>query len=292
MTYRSILKIADLSMAEIDGILARARELLGGAVASSPRAQRVIGLVFLEESLRTRVGFNVAAARLGWSSVEVIERRDGPTTSPESLRDTLRTVAGYADVLVLRAGEPLDGRLTDALPAGVINGGDRGVDAEHPSQALIDLFAIEEFAGPIGNLHVAVCGDPTMRAARSLLRLLSRRAPGQLSIIAAPGASAESMLPSTFGKPPELRTLRDVADVDVLYVAGIPHDALPLGVRSELLVDAHALDRLPPGAVVVSPLPVIDEIAVEIRVAPKVRIFEQSDLGLFVRMALLEFVVG
>ena len=292
MTYRSILKIADLSMAEVDGILARAGELRRGTATSPPRVQRVIGLIFLEESLRTRVGFNVAAARLGWSPVEVIERRDGPTTSPESLGDTLRTVAGYADALVLRAGEPLDARLTGALPAAVINGGDRGSDAEHPSQALIDLLAIEEFAGPIGNLHVAVCGDPTMRAARSLLRLLARRAPRQLSIIAAPGASATGMLPAIFDMPAELRTLRDIADVDVLYVAGIPHDTLPLHVRSELLVDARALDRLPTSAIVLSPLPVIDEIAVDIRVDPKVRIFEQSDLGLFVRMALLEFVVG
>jgi aspartate carbamoyltransferase catalytic subunit len=80
----------------------------------------------------------------------------------------------------------------------------------------------------------------------------------------------------------------DVGDVDVLYVAGIPHGALDEPGRARLRVDRKALAALPPDAVVLSPMPVIDEIATTARSDPRIGMFRQSDDALFVRMALIE----
>jgi aspartate carbamoyltransferase catalytic subunit len=79
--------------------------------------------------------------------------------------------------------------------------------------------------------------------------------------------------------------------VDVLYVAGIPHGALDEPGRARLRVDRKALAALRPGAVVLSPMPVIDEIATTARSDPRIRMFQQSDDALFVRMALIEALV-
>ena len=84
----------------------------------------------------------------------------------------------------------------------------------------------------------------------------------------------------------------DVDDVDVLYVAGIPHGALDEPRRARLRVDRKALAALPPDAVVLSPMPVIDEIASTARSDPRIGMFRQSDDALFVRMALIEALLA
>jgi aspartate carbamoyltransferase catalytic subunit len=249
----------------------------------------VVGLAFLETSLRTRVGFAAAAARLGATSVEVLDVRQSTTSMPESVEDTMRTLAGYVDVLVARLGVPLE------VPAGaripVLNAGDSGPRAEHPSQALIDLLALRKLPVPLEAQTVALCGDMRMRAARSLLLLLNRTTPKRLVLL------TESRLEDGFELPPalaemvEFRTLDHLDDVDVLYVVGIPHGALDESGRTRLRVTVEHLDALPAHARVLSPLPLIDEMERPAFTHPSVRMFEQSEDGLFVRMALLELLL-
>src|SRR5438094_849594 len=141
---RVVLSIDDLRNEDIQATLARAKEFADG---SPPLGDRhwVLGLVFLEPSLRTRIGFSTAALRLGWGWVDVDTRRSSPTSMPESWPDTLRTVSGMVDVVVARPGESLVGEAIAEATANVpfLNAGDVGEFAEHPSQALVDLFAIE-----------------------------------------------------------------------------------------------------------------------------------------------------
>jgi aspartate carbamoyltransferase catalytic subunit len=165
-----------------------------------------------------------------------------------------------------------------------VNAGGRGAEAEHPTQALIDLFAIETLAGPIDSLTVALCGDLRMRAARSLLRLFTVRTPRRVI-----GITSEMLL----GDAPlsiERRHPWDIADVDVLYVVGIPHEALPLNERESIIIGPRALAVLPSNATILSPMPVIDEISSEVRSDKRIRMFEQNDLSGFVRAAILEYV--
>lgn len=247
-------------------------------------------MIFLEPSLRTRVGFIAAASRLGWDHAEVFEHRSSRTSMKESWHDTMRVVAGYSDVIVARAARPMTDADRGLYPRPLINGGDAGPEAEHPSQALVDLFAIEEIVGPVGLLSVGVVGDPRMRAVRSLLVLLAARRPAGLVVLSDPEHTKDVTFPP--GLEPKLATSwHDLAGVDVLYVAGIPHEALPLDRRAGLILTATRLENLHPQCKVLSPMPVIDEMDERARRDARNRMFDQSDLGLYVRMALLERVV-
>jgi aspartate carbamoyltransferase catalytic subunit len=269
---------------EIRLILDRATSLRAGAAARLARPP-LVGLLFLETSLRTRVGFAAAAARLGGQSIDIAERRGSAVSMPEGWADTLRVVSGNVDLIVARPGRPLDAaQLRPLLVGGFLNGGDAGPCAEHPSQALIDLYAIEQARGPVAQLTVAICGDLRMRAVRSLVRLLGRFPPRRLVAISDPRLADGSIA--------EHRTPWDVDDVDVLYVAGIPHGALDEPGRARLRVDRKALAALPPDAVVLSPMPVIDEISTTARSDPRIRMFQQSDDAQFVRMALIEALLS
>lgn len=281
--------MVDIRPDEIDRILDRARQFRSGT-ATPDLLRSVVGLVFLEASLRTRTGFAAAAARLGATPIEVLSVRSGAATKPESAEDTLRTLAGYSDVLVARMGEPL------VIPAGVrvpvLNGGDRGPHAEHPSQALIDLFALQDLSADISTLTLALCGDLRMRAARSLLAMLSQRRPKRLVLVTEPALTDGFELPQSLRDLTEYRPLDDLADVDALYVVGIPYGAIDDDGRTRLRVTTGHLDALPEHAAVLSPLPVIDELERDALTHRHVRMFIQSDDGLFVRMAILELLLG
>jgi len=246
-----------------------------------------VGLLFLEGSLRTRVGFAAAAARLGGQFIDVAERRANAAAMPEGWADTLRVVSGNVDLIVARPGRQLDlEQLRPLLVSSFLNGGDVGRRSEHPSQALIDLYAIERTRGPVSQLTVAICGDLRMRAVRSLVRLFARFPPRRLVTI------SDSRLCDPTEVTAEQRAPWDIGDVDVLYVAGIPHGALDEPGRARLRVDRKTLAALPHDAVVLSPMPVIDEIATTARSDPRIRMFQQSDDALFVRMALIEALLS
>lgn len=287
-----VLSIDDLSDDEIARVLDRAAYFEGSR--QNPQVERdgVIGLMFTETSLRTRVGFAAAASRLGWRAIDIFERRHSPSSMTESWGDTLRTLSGYLDVLVARPGEHLDrALLADSLSIPYLSGGDVGPDAEHPSQALIDVYAIEQELGALRALTIAICGDLRMRSVRSLLKLLARRAPRHLVLITLPEVGAPESVPPQLSSRVEFRPPWALEDVDILYVAGIPHGAVSQDRRSALRVTWDAIATLPTKSVILSPLPVIDEIDSHARADPRIRMFEQSDRALFVRMAVLEEVV-
>jgi aspartate carbamoyltransferase catalytic subunit len=286
----SLLTVDDLSDVDVEAILSRASALRrGGQVGAGP--VRVLSLIFLEPSLRTRIGFMAAAARLGWQSLVVSEWRQGPLSMAESWFDTVRTVAGYSDVIVMRPGQPLDaGTLASAACCPIINGGDTGPDAQHPTQALIDLYAMRELVGPPSGLRLAIVGDPRMRAVRSLLALLERQPPVSLSLVADEAHLAECRFPEELRDRLQVTSWSRLGMVDVVYVAGIPHQSLPLERRNVLLATGARVAELPQHCVLLSPMPVIDEMDSEARHSVRNQMFDQSDLGLFVRMALLEHV--
>jgi aspartate carbamoyltransferase catalytic subunit len=287
---RALISVDDLDEAEISTILTRATEL-ERARAVMDKAGRVVGLLFFEASLRTRAGFAVAAARLGWTAVEVAAQRESPTSVAESVPDTLRTLSGMVDAIVARPGMPVDRRLVnDHVVCAYVNAGDTGPAAEHPTQALIDLYALERWRGPLSEIHLGICGDPRMRAVRSLLRILSRRPPRRISLYADDRHWSESSIPSSLAGIVDRRVLPQVDDLDVLYVAGIPHGALPLDARQRLIVTSAVMARLGPDAIVLSPLPLIDEVDPEVRADTRTWMFRQSDQGLLVRMAVLEWI--
>lgn len=256
-------------------------------------APAVVGLLFLEPSLRTRVGFTAAAVRLGIGPVSVAEQRQSEISMAESVGHTLRTLSGYCDVIVARVPQLLSGSVVpEDLRCPLLSGGDRGVTGEHPTQALIDLFALRTEFGALEGLRVVVCGDPKMRSVASLLRGLVRLGVGSVALLTTDTLLEDLVLPPQVeGNVRVIGDWTEAADADVVYVAGIPHQAVPLAERDRLRLTPEALSLLSDDCVVTSPLPVIDEIDPSAWSDPRLRAFEHSDDGLFVRMAALEFAL-
>lgn len=286
---RHLCTIDDLGDDQIAWLLDRASARADGTWSISGSASRLLGLLFLEPSLRTRIGFATAAARLGWASVEIHETRATAPEYAESVDDTIRVASGMCDLIVVRPGQPLSqlSGLSQAM-CPVVNGGDNGSGAEHPTQALIDLFVIERLRGPLGGLHVAIVGDATMRATRSLLSLFARRRPQHLTVVThASSSDRAKVLLARAGAVVETR-LPAAVDADVVYVGGMPHASVPVAVRREFVIDESFMAGLSPSAIVMSPMPVMDEIADDVRSDDRMEFFAQSDLSVHMRAAILE----
>lgn len=293
---RLLLSVDDLTTGEVAAVLARAEELRSGDRRPRGTDPLLIGLLFASASLRTRVGFHAAVASLGGQAVDVGELRWSPEMSAaESFEDTLRTVSGITDLVVARTPFAQTRELLEPNLVGpLINAGDA---SEHPTQALIDLFGIELERGPIGDLDIGICGDLGMRAVQSLVRLLERFPPRSLALMAPEGRDALS-----FDLPPELsarcdrRSIADFSDVDVVYLAGLPAQGkavdLDNDARRAFALTPERCAALRQEAVVVSPLPVIDEIDDSCRSDPRVRLWAPSDASVAVRAAVLELALG
>lgn len=294
---RHLLSIDDLDDDDVASVLARADDLAAGAAPAARGDRQLLALLFLASSMRTRVGFAAAGASVGLSALTIDELRfeDGMTAA-ETFADTIRVISGQAAAIVARTPFELDRKvIAREASVPVINGGDGW--NEHPTQALIDLHAIATFAPATDALRIGIVGDLRMHVSRSLVRLLARRPIAELRLIAPPGRDDLG-----FELPEALRscTLRadhwDTAGLDVIYLAGLPEGGGLLRLddagRGAFALDSKRVAALAPGAVVLCPLPRIDEISDDARDHPAVRVFEQSDLGHWVRTAVLEMLLG
>jgi aspartate carbamoyltransferase catalytic subunit len=286
MNGRVWRSIDDYSDGDIAWIMDRAARHRAGN-AMSLCAGAVVGLLFLETSLRTRLGFAAAAARLGAQPLMIWEQRHSLISAHESVQDTLEIMGGYCDLVVARLDRPL----AESLPAAgtrcpVLNGGDRGIACEHPSQAVVDWFALTSEYGGVRGKTVAVVGDPRMRAAASLFRLLARHQPARVVAVTRPA------LLDGFATPTGVEVVdswSDTGRIDVLYAVGIPHRSVPESDRAALRVTPAVLSCLTSNGVVMSPLPLIDEVSAAARADSRFRAFTHSHDGLFARMAIIEF---
>ncbi len=292
MPGRGLLSIDDLEPAEL-------RALVDETLA--PRTERVaavVGLFFLQPSTRTRLGFQAAVARLGGQSVELQELKEtGQMSSGESWADTVRSVGPYFDAVCVRHPDPYAtaeaGELLPDVP--VINCGN-GTD-EHPTQSVADLAAIARYAklSPHG-LRVTVAGDLRyMRAAHSLVLALAKVG-GVCVTGVSPGPLAlperySATLDGNGGTFRTAATLEEALDTDVLYMAGFaprtPAGEWDDASRRPYRLTASVARQLPADSVILCPLPRVDEIESEVDVLPQARYFEQSELALHARVAVL-----
>ncbi len=276
-------------------ILQRAEELSHECNSSYRPSNKVLGLLFFQPSTRTHFGFHAAIARLGGTGISLCERRyESAMSRAESPVDTVRSVSAYCDALVLRHGEPsVFKQAMDAAEVPVINGG-CGAD-RHPTQALIDLYAIRSSIGRLEGLHVGLAGDlATSRAARSLIRALTYFSPAELRLmLPAERPILAPELERFSGRVVRSLDYLDLTDLDVLYMAGFPEGVGNMKVsdrvRSQFRLTLARARKLCDRTSLLCPLPRIDEIAEAVDSLPQSRYFEQSAQGLFVRMALLEW---
>lgn len=285
---RHLTSIADLSDADIQRLLASARAMSAALHDQWERLDgSVISTAFFEPSTRTRLSFEAAAHRLG---ADVVGFSDPGTTSSskgETLEDTTRMLGGYSDLIVMR--HPKEGAALAAAkvsPVPVVNAGDG--PGEHPTQTLVDLFTIQEALGRLKGVKVAVVGDLKFgRTVHSLVPALRRLGADAVQVPAA-GLS----LPSKVGHTNEVTLDEAAADCDVLYVTRVQkerfHDAAEYErVKGSFVVGPELLTRNKSRAIVLHPLPRVDEIPASLDALPAAKYFDQARNGVPVRMAVL-----
>lgn len=294
---RHLFSIADLSASAVEKILARSRHLNENDREDNSfryNGSPTVALLFREVSLRTRIGFAVATQRLGGTVIDVPGLRYRVEMSePEDLASTVRVLSDMVDAIVVRTPDRLDlTSLQHGCNCALVNGGDGA--GNHPTQALIDLLAIRKELGRRKPLTVGICGALSMRAPRSLLQLLAGEAVERVRLFA-----ADSVYDASMPGRLEIEVCKgglDCRGLDVLYMAGLPQRVgdrlLTPAERHRFALTPAALRDLPASAVVLSPMPVVDEIEPSAWHDPRVKVFEQSRDGVGVRMAVLEHVLG
>ena len=264
---------------------------------------RVMAALFYEPSTRTRLSFEAAMLRLGGQTMGTDNAREFSSAAKgETLEDTIRIVSGYADVIVMRHNEEGAAKRAAAVSTvPIINAGDG--PGQHPTQALLDLYTIREELGRIDGIGIAMVGDlANGRTVRSLAYLLSKFKDLKIWFVAPPQVGMREDLKAhlTEHHVPWVETedLDSVLpEVDVVYQTRIQKERFTdpdayLAVKGIYRIDNRALGLMRKYAIVMHPLPRVDEIAPEVDADPRAAYFRQAHNGLHIRMALLDRLLG
>ncbi len=263
---------------------------------------KILACVFYEPSTRTRFSFESAMLKLGGAVIST--ERAGHFSSAikgETLEDTIRIISGYCDAIVLR--HPDVGaarRATDVSLVPIINAGDG--KGEHPTQALLDFFTLKKELRRIDNFTIAMVGDLLYgRTIHSLIYLLSLSQKVNVCLV----SPKELCLPLQYKiflnahKIPflEFDKLENVLPrADILYITRIQKERFLLPslykrVKDSFVLDKKSLDMLKKNAVIMHPLPRVNEISQEVDADSRAAYFRQARNGLYVRMALLAILL-
>ncbi len=301
-TRKHLLGLRELSREEIQLVLQTAasfREISLRPIKKVPalRGTTVVNL-FFEPSTRTRTSFELAAKRLS-ADVMNVSSQDSSLSKGETVLDTVRNLEALkVDTLVVRhAAAGVPHLIARHASVSVVNAGDGA--HEHPTQALLDLFTIQEKLGRIDGLKVAIIGDIVhSRVARSNIWGLTKL-----------GAQVTLCGPPTL-IPPAIEQLgvrvthhldAVIRDADVFMLLRIQHERqeamLVPSVREYRLrygIDRERLARAKPNVLIMHPGPINRGVELDSSVAdgPYSVILDQVTNGLAVRMAVLYLVSG
>jgi aspartate carbamoyltransferase catalytic subunit len=230
-------------------------------------------------------------------------RQFSSVSKGETLEDTIRILNGYADVIVMRHYESgAARRAADISRVPIVNAGDG--TGQHPTQALLDLYTIQKELGHIDGISIAVVGDlANGRTVRSLCYLLAKYRNVRVYMVAPEVVRMREDIKEYlcrhdvwFREESDLRAI--APHIDVLYQTRIQKERFGdrtedyLAARGVYVVDRHLLQSMRPDAIVMHPLPRVDEITTDVDGDPRAAYFRQAQNGLYIRMALLAACLG
>ena len=265
-------------------------------------AGKIMGVAFYEPSTRTRLSFESAMLRLGGSVVGFSDAGTSSVAKGETLADTIRVMSSYCDILVLR--HPAEGAArwaSENARVPVINAGDGA--HEHPTQTLIDLFTLRREKGRLEGLKVGLLGDLKFgRTVHSLSQALVR-AGGSVVLISPPTLRMPETILARLRREnasavSEKENLEEVLPgLDALYVTRIQKERFSdpeeyERARGAYVVDPTVMKAAAPDALVLHPLPRVDEIHPSLDSDPRAGYFRQAAYGVPVRMALVALLVA
>lgn len=301
--FQNLISIHYLTRDDIDLILDTAADMESVAVERTQEfSNKIMATLFFEPSTRTRLSFESAMLRLGGRVLGFAEAGVSSAGSKgETLADTIRTVERYADVIVIR--HPLDGSARVAAEFSkvpIINAGSGS--EEHPTQALLDLYSIRKMKGKIDGLSISLCGDLKYGRTVHSLGIALARYDVQVKLAAPPSLRMKPAIIDAMREAGvdaiEVDTIDDALEgADVVYMTRIQKERFYLeqdfiDVRGQFILNESLLPLLKEDAIILHPLPRVDEVSAEMDDTPHAKYFEQVYNGVIVRMAILKMLLS
>ena len=261
---------------------------------------KIMATLFFEPSTRTRLSFESAMLRLGGSVMGFSEAGTSSVIKGETLADTIRTVANYADIIVMRHSKEGAAKLAQQFSdIPIINAGNGS--QEHPTQGLLDVLAIQDLKGTVDNLNVGLIGDLKYgRTVHSLAHLFSNFnsnlyfvSPEQLRMQYRV-KDALTLKNTLFTETSNFREVLPI--LDVIYMTRIQKERFADleeydRVKDLFILTKEDLKVIKEDAIILHPLPRVNEIDPKIDADPRAKYFPQTYYGLMMRKAILASIL-
>ncbi len=263
---------------------------------------KIVATLFFEPSTRTRLSFETAANRLGARVIGFTDPKATSSAKGETLKDTIRMVSNYADIIVMR--HYLEGAAryaSESTEVPIVNAGD-GAN-QHPSQTMLDMYSIRKTQGTLDNLNIFLVGDLKFgRTVHSLLTAMRHFNPTFHFV-----SPEELKMPEEyklFCKKNNISYVEHtsfneeiIADADILYITRVQAERFTDMLEYERVKNAYTLhnsmlEHTKPNLRILHPLPRVKEISYDVDDNPKAYYFEQALNGVFARQAILCDVLG
>ena len=300
---RSVIDIKELSVGEIDELVAVAKDIIANPEKYAHKCDgKKLATLFFEPSTRTRLSFEAAMYELGGNVLSMASASSSSASKGESVADTAQVISCYADIIAMRhpkEGAPLVASMNATIP--VINAGDGGHN--HPTQTLADLLTISREKGRFDNLTVGFCGDLKFgRTVHSLIAAMERYEGVKFVLISPDELKVPEYVIKELDKKgiPYVETtdlMSVMPELDVLYMTRVQQERFFNEEDYLRLKDSYILtpEKLVPAKsdmIVMHPLPRVNEISVAVDCDPRACYFKQVLNGKYMRMALILKLLG
>jgi len=259
---------------------------------------KTIAMLFYEPSTRTRFSFESAATRLGANKITTENAKEFSSASKgETLQDTIKVMDSYVDFIVMRHFQDDASDIAATVSTKpIINAGSG--KAQHPTQALLDLYTIYNEVGRLDKVDIMVVGDLLRgRTVESLVYLLSKFDNNEFCFISPNNSKVKPGIKQHLEehniKYEESEDLdRYLSRADVVYMTRIQKERFDNPIEYEkakgnYILDMDNVPKMKESSIIMHPLPRVDEINVSVDNDHRAKYFQQAQNGLYVRMALL-----
>ncbi len=299
---KDIISILDFTKEEILYVLEISGKMENETCPDILRG-KILANLFFEPSTRTRLSFDAAMKRLGGQVIGFDDLGTTSTVKGESLRDSVKIIEGYCDIIVLRHFLEGASRLTaDSVDIPVINAGDGA--SQHPTQTFVDLYTIMKAKGGIENLSIGFLGDLKYgRTAHSLAYALAHFNTDMFFIsppsLRMPKDYIEELAIRNVSYK-EVESITEVSNkLDILYCTRIQKERFAEPVEYEKVKGLYKLSKsvmddlkVKDDLKILHPLPRVDEMDESLDATEYAMYFQQAHSGIPVRKALLASILG
>ena len=296
---RSLIDILDLSVEELDELIATACDIIADPDKYAESCKRKkLATLFFEPSTRTRLSFEAAMLELGGSVIGFSSAGSSSAAKGESVADTAKVISCYADIIAMRhpkEGAALVAAHNATIP--VINAGDGGHC--HPTQTLADLLTIYREKGRFNDLTVGLCGDLKFgRTVHSLINAMSRYENVRFVLISPEELKLPSYVKNEMLKKKGIAYTQTTSleealpELDILYMTRIQQERFAdmdeyLRLKDSYVLTPEKLTAAKQDMCILHPLPRVNEISVKVDDDPRACYFKQALNGKYMRMALI-----